>query len=132
MPRVRVQLADGSFKNVNLTREELVLYNTTGKLSGDIVNPDNLLLNVLKQNGVLETPAVNTIRNTEGDLKDFVSDQDNLVAFLSSYKTVQEETNGVKTKGDAILMEVAENAPQIIKNKYSWSDTIHFENKLSI
>mgnify|MGYP001202933857 CR=1 FL=1 len=131
MPRVRVQLADGSFKNVNLTREELVLYNTTGKLSGDIVNQDNLLLNVLKQNGVLETPAVNTIRNTEGDLKDFVSDQDNLVAFLSSYKTVQEETNGVKTKGDAILMEVAENAPQIIKNKYSWSDTINFENKLS-
>ena len=85
MPRVRVQLADGSFEVVNLTREELVLYNTTGKLSGDIVNQDNLLLNVLKQNGVLETPAVNTIRNTEGDLKDFVSDQDNLVAFLSSY-----------------------------------------------
>ena len=44
MPRVRVQLADGSFKHVNMTREELVRYNTTGELSGEVANQDNLLM----------------------------------------------------------------------------------------
>ena len=116
MPRVRVQLADGSFKHVNMTREELVRYNSTGELSGDVVNQDNLLLKVLNQNGVLGDAKVTTVKDSNGDLKDFVANQDNIVSFLSSYKTVQEETNGIREGGDQILMEVADNAPQDIKN----------------
>ena len=72
MPRVRVQLADGSFKHVNMTREELVRYNTTGELSGDVVNQDNLLLKVLNKNGVFNDAKVSTIEDVDGDLKDFV------------------------------------------------------------
>ena len=117
MPRVRVQLADGSFKHVNMTREELVRYNSTGELSGDVVNQDNLLLKVLNQNGVLGDAKVTTVKDSNGDLKDFVANQDNIVSFLSSYKTVQEETNGIREGGDQILMEVADNAPQDFKNQ---------------
>ena len=84
MPRVRVQLADGSWKHVNMSREELVRYNTTGKLSCDVINQDNLLLKVLNQNGVLNDAKVTTIKDVNGDLKDFVANQDNIVSFLSS------------------------------------------------
>ena len=117
MPRVKVTLADGSTKHVSMTRDQLVYYNTTGKLSGDIINQDFLLLPVLNKNGVLDSPKVNTIKDVGGDLKDFIVSQDNIVSFLSSYKTVQEETNGVKIADEAVLMEVADNAPQTIKNK---------------
>ena len=121
MPRIKVTLADGSTKHVNMTRDQLVYYNATGKLDKDIVNQDSLMLPVLNKAGVLDNPAVNTIKDVGGDLKDFIINQDNIVSFLSSYKTVQEETNGIKMAGDAILMEVADNAPQTIKNKYYWS-----------
>ena len=131
MPRVRVQLADGSWKHVNMSREELVRYNTTRKLSGDVINQDNLLLKVLNQNGVLNDAKVTTIKDVNGDLKDFVANQDNIVSFLSSYKTVQEETNGIREGGDQILMEVADNAPQNIKNQYYWTHTIKFDNKIT-
>ena len=131
MPRVKVTLADGSTKHVSMTRDQLVYYNTTGKLSGDIINQDFLLLPVLNKNGVLDSPKVNTIKDVGGDLKDFIVSQDNIVSFLSSYKTVQEETNGVKIADEAVLMEVADNAPQTIKNKYYWSHTIKFDNKMS-
>lgn len=131
MPRIKVTLADGSTKHVNMTRDQLVYYNATGKLDKDIVNQDSLMLPVLNKAGILDNPAVNTIKDVGGDLKDFIVNQDNIVSFLSSYKTVQEETNGIKMAGDAILMEVADNAPQTIKNKYYWSHTIKFDNKMS-
>tara|TARA_Y100000817_G_C16848688_1_gene541142 strand:- start:414 stop:1997 length:1584 start_codon:yes stop_codon:yes gene_type:complete len=131
MPRVRVQLADGSFKHVNMTREELVRYNTTGELSGDVVNQDNLLLKVLNKNGVFNDAKVSTIEDVDGDLKDFVANQDNIVSFLSSYKTVQEETNGIRMGADQVLMEEAEHAPSEIRSKFYWSTTINFENKVS-
>ena len=47
MPRIKVTLADGSTKHVNMTRDQLVYYNATGKLDKDIVNQDFLMLPVL-------------------------------------------------------------------------------------